>query len=123
MNENKVYRAAAVAKEIRRNVVITLRVTKDERERLRTSARERNLTLSVLGRYLLLGQIPSAVTDRQFAQELGRIGNNLNQVARAFNSGVFPGVENVRREIQELRALLLKVQQELRDDRQTFQRS
>lgn len=122
MEETKTYRTLVAVRELRRTAVITIRITEDERNRLKALARERNLTLSVLSRHLLMGRVPPSVTDRQFAQELGRVGNNLNQVARALNTGFPPGSEGLRRELQELRALLLRVQQELRCDRQTDQR-
>ena len=110
-----------VAEELRRAVILTIRLTGTEHIQLQAAARTRGISLSALGRSLLLGKVPPPNIDRAFAQELGRVGSNLNQIARSLNSGVFPGEERLQTEIQALRILLLHVQKELRRDRQAHQ--
>lgn len=111
-----------VAEELRRAVILTIRLTGTEHAQLQATARTRSISLSALCRSLLLGKIPSSVVDRACAQELGRVGNNLNQMARCLNSGVSPGSQHLQNELQALRSILLQVQQELRRDRQAQQR-
>jgi hypothetical protein len=60
--------------------------------------------------------------DREFAQELGRVGNNLNQIARNLNSGESSSSDGILVELWNIRELLLRVQEELRHDRKTHER-
>jgi hypothetical protein len=114
-------RTHRVAEELRRAVILTIRLTGPEHAQLQAAARARSVSYSTFGRSLLLGKIPTPTIDRAFAQELGRVGNNLNQMARILNSGNFPGEERLQSEFQALRSLLIQVQQELRRDRQINQ--
>ena len=115
------HRTHRVAEELRRAVIITIRLSGPEHAQLLAAARARNISFSALGRSLLLGKVPPPTVDRAFAQELGRVGNNLNQLARSLNAGVYPGEERLQTEIQALRSLLIRVQQELRRDRSAQQ--
>jgi hypothetical protein len=115
------HRTHRVAEELRRAVILTIRLTGAEHAQLHVAARARGISFSALGRSLLLGKIPASIIDRAFAQELGKVGNNLNQISRSLNAGVYPSEERLQGEVQALRSLLLQVQQELRRDRPTHQ--
>lgn len=109
------------AEELRRGVILTIRLTGPEHAQLLSGARSRNATLSAFGRSLLLRRIPPPTIDRTFAQELGRVGNNLNQIAHTLNRGLSPSARDIVEELQALRTLLVWVQKELRRDWQVEQ--
>jgi hypothetical protein len=83
----------------RRTAHITIRLTPDERTAIDESAQRAGLTAGSYARSILL----AAPTPRQVRRppverrelarllgEVGRVGNNLNQIARALNSGAEP---------------------------------
>lgn len=111
-----------VEEALRRAVILTVRLTSSEHAQLGNAAKDRNTTLSSLGRNLMLGRVPPALIDREFAQELGRVGNNLNQIARKLNAGDYPLSEGIQVELWNLKELLLRVQEELRRDREPHER-
>lgn len=122
MCASKSHRNHRVAEALRRAVILTVRLTDAEHAHIGAAAKDHNTSLSALGRTLLIGQIPPPMIDREFAQELGRIGNNLNQIARKINAGGYPPSDQIHAELRDIRALLLHVQQELRRDRETHKR-
>jgi hypothetical protein len=103
-------------------VILTVRLTDAEHAHIGAAAKDHNTSLSALGRTLLMGQIPPPMIDREFAQELGRVGNNLNQIARNLNAGEYPPSDGIQVELRNIRELLLRVQEELRRDRKTHER-
>lgn len=98
-----------------RDAVVPVRLTPFERDELAEIAEQRNTTLSGLLRTLALGrnlpaQKPPKI-DADTYLELGRIGNNLNQIARALNAvHTVPPFERLTEAVESLRALLKKVQ-------------
>ena len=80
-----------------RTAVVPVRLTPDERDRLKELARESKISLSdYVRRTVLSKRLPAKAApevNRQTYQELARVGNNLNQVARALNSGQAFGLD------------------------------
>ena len=116
------HRKQRVEEARRRAVMLTVRLTGAEHAQLGHAAKDHNTTMSSLGRNLLLGRIPPPIIDREFAQELGRVGNNLNQIARNLNAGGYPPSEGIQVELRNIKELLLRVQEELRRDRKAHER-
>jgi hypothetical protein len=101
-----------------RDAVVPVRLTPFERDELAEIAEQRNTTLSGLLRTLALGRsLPAPKPQKIDADtylELGRIGNNLNQIARAMNAvHTMPPLEKLAEEVESLRVLLKKVQAEM----------
>ena len=78
-----------------RGVVVSVRVTGDERDRLETLSSRSGLAVAAFMRAAALGEAglraqrrPSADHKvlRQLLGEIGRIGNNINQIARHINA-------------------------------------
>lgn len=80
-----------------RTKVVPVRLSPEERDRLARLAKEHHVSLSDYIRRLALNrQMPPAAQpeiNRETYRELSRIGNNLNQLTRALNSGVLQGVD------------------------------
>lgn len=98
-----------------RDAVVPVRLTPFERDELAEIAEQRNTTLSGLLRTLALGRnLPAPKPQKIDAEtylELGRIGNNLNQIARALNAvHTMPPFEKLSEEVESLRVLLKMVQ-------------
>lgn len=79
-----------------RNVTVTVRLTADERARLETLSSRTGLAAGAFMRAAAFGEAgpraqrrPTAdhAVLRQLLGELGRIGNNINQIARHLNTG------------------------------------
>ena len=94
-----------------RSAVVPVRLTPEERERLKAQAQPSGMSLSEFVRRAALKRRmpPSAAPEvnRETYTQLCRIGNNLNQLMRAVNesraSGVDPGL------LTELRGLVKEV--------------
>lgn len=113
------------AKRQRRDKHLDVRLTADEETALRDRAKERGLTLSDFVRQAALAVKPRRVqaTPERAAMirglaELGKIGGNVNQIARALNQQQTSGfkmhikpevIENALYGVQALSANLLKV--------------
>lgn len=98
-----------------RDAVVPVRLTPFERDELAQLAEQRNTTLSGLLRSLALGRnLPAPKppkVDADTYMELGRIGNNLNQIARAMNAvHTMPPFEKLAEDVEALRNVLRKVQ-------------
>ena len=98
----------------KRHRQINFRVTDDDHARLSVDAHRAGLKLPAYCETLILGgklEIPESKLHRMeptlFA-ELRRIGNNLNQVAHATNSGLPPHVGFTVKALNDLLALLLR---------------
>lgn len=80
-----------------RSIVVPVRFTEAERNSVKESASVRKLSLSafirtiVTGRKLLSPASPEV--NRATYQELGRIGNNLNQLVRAIHNGLVTAID------------------------------
>lgn len=71
-----------------RTVTITIRATPSERDLLVTKARARKSTLArFIRETAIFAGEPRSVVTPEDRLALSRIGNNLNQLARAVNSG------------------------------------
>lgn len=79
-----------MSKPRRRDITLTIRLTKAEKERIERNAKraERSITDYIV---LLSLEMPIHVAEdvKPLLIELKRIGNNLNQIAAKINSGVF----------------------------------
>ena len=84
-------------KEDVRSSVIPVRFTEGERNTVKSFAKARRLSLSDFIRTVVLGRKLPHVSPPQINlmtyQELARIGNNLNQLLRAANSGKVKNVD------------------------------
>ena len=97
-----------------RNHVRTVRLTRGENALFRAKAHAAGLTVSELIRRLVLGKkvpVRRGRFDEDALYQLSRIGNNLNQIARALNTarkrGVQPvGLERLAEVLEELHVLL-----------------
>jgi hypothetical protein len=88
-----------------------VRVSPDEHQTISLAADTLGVSLSDLGRVMLLGlpmpQPPRPVIDVQTYGELGKIGGNLNQIARSLNAmqAGAPGQVDMPGLVAELAAL------------------
>lgn len=73
-----------------RSTVVRVRLTPGELDALSSSADAHGVSISLLVRHLALGAVipktPPAKVDQDTYLALGKIGNNLNQIARRMNS-------------------------------------
>lgn len=92
-----------------RGVTVTVRLTADERARLEELSSRSGLAAGAFMRAATFGnpgpraqRRPPAdhVALRQLLGELGRVGNNINQIARAMNNGDPPDVPELREALQ-----------------------
>ena len=95
-------------KELCHNHNIMLRLTDTEYEIISANAKSANLTLAeyarkqvtqkkVIAKYEIVADVPEL---KKLIHEFGRIGNNLNQIARYFNQGGIHSQE-MRKAIQQ----------------------
>ena len=96
---------------MKKNNVITIRVTKQEKERLIKKSQEADMTLS---EYLIeqgLERDIVIIEDvRNFVHELRKIGNNINQLTYLANSGYLNVIS-----LDEVKIELGKIWRELND--------
>ncbi|BDI20863.1 hypothetical protein ANSO36C_66650 (plasmid) [Nostoc cf. commune SO-36] len=97
---------------------IDIRLTLAEYEKAQLMADENNLTMSELFRAKTLkNRLPRRVTKvaGQTYWELGKIGNNLNQIAKAINTSVLMGEPVVvdRALLSQVRDLVKQVRREI----------
>lgn len=102
-----------------RSVVVPVRFTELERNSIKESASVRKLSVSAFIRTVVTGRkLPSPASpevNRATYQELGRIGNNLNQLVRAIHGGLVTAIDkdflqHLRHEIRNLGVQLLQGQ-------------
>ena len=97
------------------NEIIRVRFKADELENIKDSAAIWNMTVSAYVRTLANGNTPKhppvPVVDRQTYAELGRIGNNINQMARRMNQaqGIYPDQEEIMEAMKALRQEVNKI--------------
>lgn len=107
-------------KKLIRNRRIYLRFTNTEYENLSTNAKDANLTLAEYTRkqalnqrikvkYEIVADLPEL---KQMISEFGKIGSNLNQIARYFNSGGIHSQE-MRKEINQSIARIYEMKYEV----------
>ena len=110
-----------------RTCKLTFRVTPDEQAYLAAQAAAANLTIGAYCRTLALSgtvahypRLSEAATAAllQLRGELGKIGSNLNQIARKFNSDIPVERTTLLRTLQDVRTLSATIEQTLaRTDR------
>ena len=98
-----------------RDKVIPVRFTEEERNFVEIISSKFNISFSeFIRRSALQRRMPAqsvAEINRKTYQELCRIGNNINQIVRHLNSGIFLGIE--KEIFVELKALIKKIGFEL----------
>ena len=109
-----------VAEGVLRTYVLSVRLTPGERSRVLHAARSMALSASSLARLRVLGEplpaprpvVPIPEINVATYRELGRIGNNLNQLARHFNmrTGDDPGSSAVASELSRLASAVRELQ-------------
>ena len=103
-------------KEIR-NCILKFRATEEERDRIMKKVETSDLSISeYLRRCALDKQIVAVNGLDDVARELRAIGNNLNQIARAVNSGYIQVVN-----LQETEEVLSQLWQSLNSLQQSVQ--
>lgn len=95
--------------EERRTLTHGLRLSPKEKEELEARADRAGLSLSEYLRRKALGKPVKTKVDGKALKELNRIGVNLNQLARAANRGDLLLDGQAKEAIQELRALIEKI--------------
>ncbi len=94
-----------------RDKVVPVRFTSEEKKFINLLSQKFNISLSeFIRRSTLMRRMPAqsvAEINRKTYQELCRIGNNINQMVRHLNSGIFLGIE--KEVFTELRSLIKKV--------------
>ena len=107
-------------KELKHTHRIYLRLTDTEYEVVSTNAKNANLTLAeyarkqlmgkkVIVKYELVADLPEL---KKLIAELGKIGSNLNQIARHFNSGGIHSQE-IRKAINQSIARIYEMKYEV----------
>jgi hypothetical protein len=103
-----------------RDRILTIRLSPDERAVIDTAAERAGLAIGSYARHALLGapaprQVRRPIVERRelsrLLGELGKIGGNLNQLAKAANSGVivYEGeIDDTRHALIEMRDAVLK---------------
>ena len=102
-----------LGEEERRTRTVGVRVTEAEAEELRKRAQGARLSMGAYLRRRALGQrVRSAVERRLGAaemRELNRIGVNLNQMARALNSGAVSSPAETQEAVERVGELVAKL--------------
>lgn len=92
-----------MAKEIRK----TIRFTEDEYAKIQQQLDTANISFSVFARSALLHKKIKLPIERELLTELSRIGNNLNQIAKAVNSqerrAVLTELVEIEKQLKELK--------------------
>jgi len=100
--------------KIKRDEQLNLRLTAYERESLSRRAAKAGLRLADFGRWLLLSDRrvvvrnapPAPEIEHLLFEQLKRLGNNLNQVARRLNAMNLPAPPSLEPLLRDIRALL-----------------
>ncbi|HFC30374.1 MAG TPA: plasmid mobilization relaxosome protein MobC [Oceanospirillales bacterium] len=98
-------------KKRHQNARISIRLTKQIKDRLERDAEQAGLSLSGLVKFRTLGQAAAVLPTkqkrisadlkllRQILGELGKIGSNQNQIARRLNSGNHTQIEKTGQQV------------------------
>lgn len=91
---------------IERTITKSIRFSPAEYEKIITELEKSNLSFSAFTRNLLLKKKINSKTDDKLLIEINRIGNNLNQIARAVNKeeriNVLSELVKIEQSIKEL---------------------
>ena len=97
----------------RRTHTIGVRVTEAEAEELRERSQAARLSMGAYLRRRALGQRVRRAVERRLGgaelRELNRIGVNLNQMARALNSGAVSSPAETQEEVERVGELVAKL--------------
>lgn len=103
-------RASPKKKDNMRTKRIEIRLSIDELERARQLAGARKMRVGTFIREASLHRIPPTIPpiNSSASLELGRISNNLNQIARKLNAGFNIDGDAINNEIKRLRFALIE---------------
>lgn len=105
--------AGALSPESKRTERLEVRLSPEERQTLGARAQQCGKPVSTFVREVALGSVPRArpgQVDEKAVYHLGRIGNNLNQLARAANAtGRLPDERRLKAALDELVAALRRL--------------
>ena len=101
----------------KRTHVLFVRLTPEEHHDVATRARECGLSASTYTQLRLQGRGPTPIpsTNEETYRELGRIGNNINQIARRLHQhdGDDPTVDELVAMVADLGVLLVEIRLEV----------
>ena len=102
-----------LGEEERRTRTVGVRVTEAEAEELRERAQAARLSMGAYLRRRALGQRVRILSERRLGaaelRELNRIGVNLNQMARAMNSGAVSSPAETQAAVERVGELVAKL--------------
>lgn len=102
-------------------VLMSLRIYAEDKEQIEEKARKTGLTTSEYIRRCALGRKLPCYGDtsllKEYSMQLGKIGSNLNQIAKHLNSGVsyYSVYSDVKEAVKELLDLKFKILPALED--------
>ena len=102
-------------------VLMSLRISAEDKEQIEEKARKTGLTTSEYIRRCALGRKLPCYGDtsllKEYSMQLGKIGSNLNQIAKHLNSGgsYFSVYSDVKEAVKELLDLKFKILPALED--------
>jgi hypothetical protein len=104
--------------EVKRTLPITVWVNKEEMETIDNLCDITKMPRGRLFRAVLLGKSTSINRptvregDVKLLNELSRIGNNINQIAKRLNIGKIPMLSHVQKQLEEVQNLLMEIKNE-----------
>lgn len=102
-------------------VLMSLRISAEDKEQIEEKARKTGLTTSEYIRRCALGRKLPCYGDtsllKEYSMQLGKIGSNINQIAKHLNSGVsyYSVYSDVKEAVKELLDLKFKILPALED--------
>lgn len=97
---------------MKKNEMFYMRIDEKDKKKLFSDAKKAGISASAYLRQLIHGKTPETREDYQLVKdliyEINRIGNNINQIAKFFNSGYFSEGEK-----KKLFALMQKLNEEM----------
>ena len=107
--------------KIDNKVLMSLRISAEDKKQIEEKARKTGLTTSECIRRCALGRKLPCYGDtsllKEYSMQLGKIGSNLNQIAKHLNSGVsyYSVYSDVKEAVKELLDLKFKILPALED--------
>lgn len=99
---------------LKRNIKVTFRLNRAETEALKKKVEKSGLSQEAYIRTVLAGSMPKEPPPADYyamMKELHAIGNRMNQIAARANATGFFLAEQYARDVKELRAAVLKIQE------------
>ena len=100
----------------KRNIKLTIRISKEEKEELETLSRKSGYTQAGYLISLYRGKRPKFIPNIEYHElinQLRRIGTNLNQIALKANSLNVIDNENYYKAVKELREVIAEVKKQM----------